>query len=109
MYFSPNRKPSQRRANDEFLRRSVSAEPHAHDESVPTLSRPPEGAMPAPISPLSDQGAPCKEPLCAPSLAMVYCPKQAFGDLYDLETALRRGTLFAPLDLPFEGKGVSRR
>ncbi len=35
-------------------------------------------------------------------LAMVYSPCQTFGGLYDLNTALTRGTLFAELDLPLE-------
>ena len=37
-------------------------------------------------------------------LASVYAPLQEFCDLYDLETALERGTLFRALDLPFAGK-----
>ncbi len=36
-------------------------------------------------------------------LAMVYSPLQDFRELYDLDKALERGTLFAELDLPFEG------
>ena len=35
-------------------------------------------------------------------LAMVYAPYQAFRGLYDPDTALSRGTLFAELDLPLE-------
>ena len=35
-------------------------------------------------------------------LAMVYAPCQGFHGLYDLETALMRGTLFSELDLPLE-------
>lgn len=34
-------------------------------------------------------------------LASVYAPLQTFGELYDLETALKRGTVFSELDLPF--------
>ena len=42
-------------------------------------------------------------------LASVYSPLQEFRDLYDEEKALERGTLFAELDLPFEGaKGGCR-
>lgn len=36
-------------------------------------------------------------------LAMVYAPCQYFGGLYDLDTAMERGTLFSALDLPLEG------
>ncbi len=38
-------------------------------------------------------------------LAMVYAPMQEWRSLYDLDTALSRGTLFAELDLPFLGGG----
>ena len=41
-------------------------------------------------------------------LAMVYTPVQEFCELYDLDTALNRGTLFKQLDLPFEGESVSK-
>ena len=40
-------------------------------------------------------------------LAMVYAPLQAFRNLYDPETALRKGTLFSELDKPLES--VTRR
>ena len=36
-------------------------------------------------------------------LAMVYAPYQLFRDIYTEEVALNRGTMFAELDLPFEG------
>ena len=36
-------------------------------------------------------------------LAMVYSPLQDFREIYDTDKALERGTLFAELDLPFEG------
>jgi len=36
----------------------------------------------------------------ATSLAMVYSPVQVWRDIYDLECALERGTLFAELDKP---------
>lgn len=43
-------------------------------------------------------------------LAMVFSPLNEFRDLYTPDVALQRGTLFAELDLPFEGdknrKGV---
>lgn len=35
-------------------------------------------------------------------LAMVYSPCQSFNEIYGLEEALHRGTLFKQLDLPFE-------
>lgn len=36
-------------------------------------------------------------------LAMVYSPLQEFREIYTPDIALDRGTLFAELDLPFEG------
>ena len=39
-------------------------------------------------------------------LASVYAPIQNFDELYDEETALSRGTVFAELDLPFMGESV---
>ena len=36
-------------------------------------------------------------------LAMVYSPYQIWRNIYNDETALSRGTMFAELDLPFEG------
>ena len=35
-------------------------------------------------------------------LAMVFAPCQGFHSLYDVDTALARGTLFSELDLPLE-------
>ena len=37
-------------------------------------------------------------------LASVYAPIQGFVELYELETALERGTVFKQLDLPFGGE-----
>ena len=37
------------------------------------------------------------------SLAMVYAPIQSWGNIYDPQTALTRGTLFRELDMPFFG------
>lgn len=103
MYFSQNRKAAERRAGDEYLRRMASAG-RPDEEVLPTVSTPPEAVAPpvesAPQNP--DVGQ-------TPPLAMVYCPKQAFRKLYEPDVALSRGTLFAELDLPFEGRSVSRR
>ena len=72
-------------------------------------------SAPTPICPLSEVPSYCT-PTCAPCgedswgleghpLAMVYASCQAFRHLYDLETALERGTLFSELDLPIETAG----
>lgn len=38
-------------------------------------------------------------------VAMAYVPMQPWEGLYDLETGLRRGTIFPSLDKPFMGGG----
>lgn len=43
------------------------------------------------------------------SLAMAYVPWQTWRDIYDAEKGFHRGTIFEELDLPFTGKGGSRR
>ncbi len=40
-------------------------------------------------------------------LGMAYVPFQQWGEPFDAETALSRGTLFPELDLPFMGGGCS--
>lgn len=39
------------------------------------------------------------------TIAMAYVPWQQFRNLYDLDRALKVGTIFAELDKPFTGKG----
>ena len=41
-------------------------------------------------------------------LASVFSPLQNFDNLYDCETALKQGTIFAELDLPFSGRTVQK-
>ncbi len=41
-------------------------------------------------------------------LASVYAPLQTFHALYDKDTALKAGTIFSELDLPFMGKSVKK-
>lgn len=105
MYFSQNKRASERRANDEYLRRA-SFPSHPSAESQPTVSGAPVGNPPVPPPPQPEE-APVFP--AAPSLAMVYAPKQAFANLYEPDVALSRGTLFAALDLPFEGRSVTRK
>ena len=40
-------------------------------------------------------------------VGMVYAPLQEFRHLYDRDTALRQGTIFRELDLPFLGESVA--
>ena len=106
MYFSQNKKPSERRANDEYRRRMAGVRPPV-EESLPTLAPTQNDAPPAveTCTGCSDNA----DKIFAPSLAMVYAKKQTFQNLYEPEEALARGTLFADLDLPFEGRSVTRK
>lgn len=47
-----------------------------------------------------------KQPI---SLAMAYVKKQSFGETYDGELALSRGTAFPELDFPLLGEEVTPR
>ena len=42
-------------------------------------------------------------------IAMAYVPWQRWGETYDPEKALSRGTLFPALDFPFTGCACERR
>ena len=41
-------------------------------------------------------------------LASVFAPLQSFDNVYDPENALKQGTIFAELDLPFMGRTVQK-
>ncbi len=41
-------------------------------------------------------------------LASVYAPLQVFDGLYDEKTALKQGTIFSELDLPFGGRTIQK-
>ena len=43
-----------------------------------------------------------------PALAMAYVMVQCWGQTYEPATALKRGTIFPELDLPFYCGGVNR-
>ncbi len=42
-------------------------------------------------------------------LASVYAPYQEFRGLYDKEKALKQGTIFSELDLPFMGASIANK
>ena len=119
MYSERNRRASVRRSNDEFLRRMIGGELGGDDRAV--ISRLPAmpGASDRPLPPAPGQGRTacdgspraegqggvgehCPLYVKAPSLAMVYAPRQCWQNLFEPQTALANGTLFADLVLPFE-------
>ena len=55
------------------------------------------------------ENAPSSTCLNACSLAMVYSPEQIWQEIYPVEKALGRGTLFRELDKPFEGRTLMGR
>ena len=110
MYLENGRRSAARRSNDEFLRRMVGGELTANE--LPVINRP------SPMPPNMEGGScnsgdtneagECPSLLDAPSLAMVYAPRQCWRSLLDPDSALANGSLFAELVMPFEGCGKTR-
>ncbi|MEG1774136.1 MAG: spore coat associated protein CotJA [Oscillospiraceae bacterium] len=75
----------------------------------------PCGRLPlgAPMRPYIPAGPPptppCGEGIDCLPLAMAYIPIQSWQATYEPETALRQGTIFPALDLPFLATGRCRR
>lgn len=116
--YSENSRRTTRRANDEFLRRMVGGELTGKELPVMNMTPPGmgNGDEAAPGCNGSDTNTPgdCPVMLHAPSLAMVYSPRQCWRNLLDPRTALKNGSLFAELVLPLEaghnhGKEVTGR
>ena len=116
MYSDNNRRVSVRRANDEFLRRMIGGELTGAELPVMNMERPQLPVYPQQgkvacdgstrnsgedSNGCSDRGD-CPVHVHAPSLAMVYSPKQCWRNLLDPQSALENGSLFAELLLPFE-------
>ena len=101
--YMDNESPSPRdRISDESLQRIL-------NHTRPRLSDLPE----------AEHTPPCREntPTCTPPMtwglrdyppASVYAPLQEFRKLYDCDTALRNGTVFEELNLPFMGATVGK-
>ena len=66
---------------------------------VPAMSENVGSATPAPEQPGASY---------VPLLAVPYVLPQTWGQVYDSAAALRRGTIFPSLDLPFTGMGGAR-
>ncbi len=114
MYSDHDKRPSAYRANDEFLRRMLGGEltggtlpvmntdlPGLSEESLPRQ----EGNGPLCDGSMGHggmAGGNCQKEPWAPSLAMVYAPRQCWRNLLDPQSALSEGSLFAELILPLE-------
>ena len=114
MNFESNRRVSARRANEDFLRRMLGAESADGSRAVINPAPSPTPSLPEvrPNRPSCDgsypdrgeSGSTCQQTPGMPSLAMVYAPVQCWQNLLDPVTGLSRGSIFADLLLPFEGK-----
>jgi hypothetical protein len=115
MYSEKENRAGIQRANNEFLRRMLGGELTSgqlpvFNETKPTLpeypTRPPCGSDPE-YTEESANGAHCGHacggPLNAPSLAMVYAPMQCWKGVFNPGEALKHGSQFSELVLPFEG------
>ena len=125
MYFENNRRAAGCRADADFLRRMLGGELNGNNcgrscgrDRLPMQSRQdqqgdccewtPQARQEAPMRP--ENGCGCQRPcdtscpteIPAPALAMVYCPRQCWRKLFEPEEALKHGSLFAELVLPFE-------
>ena len=119
MYIESNRRAAESRADADFLRRMLGGELNgaANGRARNDLGAGrccewrPQARQEAPVRP--EGGCGTQRPSCdtscptevpAPSLAMVYCPRQCWRSLFSPEEGLKHGTLFAELALPFEGR-----
>ena len=130
MYIESNRRAAESRADADFLRRMLGGELNGNDRSrscgrnsnrAPLPSQRGNGCSSCEWRPQARQEMPqrpeggcgcnsmpcdtsCPTEVPAPSLAMVYCPRQCWRSLFSPEDGLKHGTLFAELALPFEGR-----
>ena len=126
MYFEPEKKACVQRANNEFLRRMLGGETVDGASACPVMNMggevrpqlPPEENRPScdgsyrpscdgSYRPGEDGGA-CPKHIHAPSLAMVYAPRQCWQNLLDPVAGWKEGSIFAELILPLEAEKRSR-
>ena len=74
-------------------------------------NRMPPGTSPAPRMRPRPMPAPSavRQECHAMPLAVPFVQLQSWGEVFEPETALCKGTIFPALDLPFCGSGVRRR
>ena len=128
MEFENNRRAAESRADADFLRRMLGGELNGNRcnrsrDRAPLetrqgvgeccewspQTRQPQARQEMPVRP-ENGGCGCQKPcntscpteVHAPSLAMVYSPRQCWRQLLDPAEGLKHGTIFAELVLPFE-------
>ena len=115
MYSENNRRSTSRRANDEFLRKMLGGELTGDGFPVVNLSNAPAKSPDTRTGSnrISCDGTPrptpngttdksCPNNIPAPSIAMVYAPKQCWRNLMDPAQGLSKGSIFSELILPLE-------
>ena len=117
MYSESNRRAATSRANDEFLRRMIGGELvggiPVMNVDAPTRPSLPDysnnkaacDGTPRGNCPIPDVCHDCPTHVHAPSLAMVYAPKQCWRGLLDPVSGLKSGSIFQELILPLEVEG----
>jgi len=125
MYSDDHRQTPTHRANDAFLRQMLGGDLKGGELSrlqTETVKRPEvwddrrvdcrgnllSGESAHPEKSMRESGEQrdretCPTEISAPALAMVYSPKQCWRKLFDPQSGLEHGSLFAELILPFEG------
>ena len=120
MYIESNRRAAESRADADFLRRMLGGELNGSSNNCvrngANVGRScewrPQARQEPPMRPEGDCGyqrpcdTSCPTQIAAPSLAMVYCPRQCWHKLLEPEIALAHGSLFEELILPFEGRQI---
>lgn len=66
------------------------------------------GETPCPCSNSRPRRCMEDDPLSNMAIAMAYVPWQVWGNLYDMDKALKVGTIFEDLDKPFLGRRCGR-
>lgn len=116
MYSENNRRSATQRANDEFLRRmlggeltgdgfpvaKLSPEVSLHSDAATNGKRIACDGTPRPDQNASMTDKSCPTSIPAPSIAMVYAPKQCWRKLLDPAQGLSKGSIFSELILPLE-------
>ncbi len=107
MYADNHRRSASQRVNDEFLRRMTGGELTSNAEQSVQASL---GAClgkseSAKYRDSAERESDCPTTVPAPSLAMVYSPRQCWRNVLSPEEGLRQGSIFSDLVLPFEPYG----
>ncbi len=110
MYSDNNRRACSYRANDAFLRQMLGGELagcHSHEKAPMPSARqsydPQNPPCDGSINNMQHGCGKCPTEIGAPSLAMVYSPRQCWKEVLDPMTGWKHGSIFSELILPFEG------